>query len=151
MATKYQIAGDIGEEWIKKAVICPRCSRGKLKILPKNFKCADMICDFCGFLGQVKSKRVRSKEEKLNVVLGAAWKPQKERLDAGIYHSLFVVKLVKEKPVQIVMIRPDAQRKSGFFVPRKPLSKTARRAGWQGFVYDLRVLKPDEIKVLWEK
>jgi hypothetical protein len=28
------------------------------------------------------------------------------------------------------------------FKPRKKLSETARRAGWQGFVYDLRELPP---------
>jgi hypothetical protein len=28
--------------------------------LPSNFKCADVICDFCGYLAQVKAARVRN-------------------------------------------------------------------------------------------
>jgi type II restriction enzyme len=151
VATKYQVAGDIGEEWVKKRVNCPRCRDGKLKILPKNFKCADMICDFCGFLGQVKSVNVKNKKEKLRTILGAAWKPQSERMKAGVYHSVFIVKLVEGKPAQVLMIRPDAQKKEGFFKARKPLSPKAKRAGWQGFIYDLRVLKPRQVEVLWER
>jgi len=47
-----------------------------LKQLPNNFKCADLICDFCGHTSQVKT--FRSDEEGLpNSILGAAWQPQK--------------------------------------------------------------------------
>lgn len=31
------------------------------------------------------------------------------------------------------------------FVPRQPLSVTARRAGWQGFIYDLSQMAPGSL------
>jgi hypothetical protein len=36
------------------------------------------------------------------------------------------------------------------FKPRNPLRETARRAGWQGFMYDLSVLPPGIPVIVWE-
>jgi type II restriction enzyme len=41
----------------------------RLARLPNNFKCADVICDFRGYLAQVKSTRVRNIETVPNTVL----------------------------------------------------------------------------------
>jgi type II restriction enzyme len=70
--------------------------------------------------------------------------PQHEQIIAGIYHGLFLVgfsadgQLVRIDyvPAHILQTTPDV------FQPRKPLSDTARRAGWQGFVYNLDKLPP---------
>lgn len=59
--------------------------------LPNNFKCADVICDFCGYLAQVKTVRVRNVESVPNAVLGAVWGPKKDRMAAAIYFPLFLV------------------------------------------------------------
>ena len=57
MTTAKQKLGDFGEDFIRKNFDCPKCKRKKtLKRLPPNFKCADIICDFCGYLAQVKKK-----------------------------------------------------------------------------------------------
>ena len=59
MRTDKQKTGDFGEDLIKKKFGCPKCKREKtLKKLPPNFKCADIICDFCGYLAQVKTSNV---------------------------------------------------------------------------------------------
>jgi transcription elongation factor Elf1 len=64
MRTEKQNLGDFGEELIKKKFDCPKCKRTKtLKKLPPNFKCADIICDFCGYLAQVKTKTVKALSE----------------------------------------------------------------------------------------
>jgi type II restriction enzyme len=43
--------GAFGESLVAKKCHCPRCKRvNSLKNLPNNFKCADVICDFCGFV-----------------------------------------------------------------------------------------------------
>lgn len=68
-------------------------------------------------------------------ILGAAWEPQKERMAAAIYFPLFLV-LVAGKQHGIYYLPADLQKPS-MFKPRKPLSENARRAGWQGFMYDL--------------
>ncbi|WP_407193818.1 DpnI domain-containing protein [Bradyrhizobium sp. STM 3566] len=138
MATARQVLGDFGETVVAKTCSCPKCKRPKtLKRLPNNFKCADLICDFCGYLAQVKAATVRNHDVLPQAVLGAAWAPQAERMNAAIYFPLFLV-LVSGKHYSIFYLSADLQNPE-MFKARSPLSADARRAGWQGFVYDLTV------------
>ena len=135
MTTDKQKLGDFGENLIRKKFDCPKCKRPKtLKKLPPNFKCADLICDFCGYLAQVKTKTVSDIQMFPKVILGAAWGPQKERMDSGIYFPLFVV-LKNEKKYSVFYLPADLQR-DDMFIKRKPLSPEAKRAGWQGYYFD---------------
>ena len=104
-----------------------------------NFKCADLICDFCGFLAQVKSSNVKNINNLPNSILGAAWKPQQERMEAGIYFPLYLV-LINGKNYSVFYLAADLQSKD-IFIPRKPLSASAKRAGWQGFMYNISKIK----------
>jgi len=137
MPTSKQQLGIFGETMVVKHCSCPKCKKEKtLKTLPPNFKCADIVCDFCGYLGQVKASNVSDINHIPSTILGAAWGPQSARMEAGIYFPLFIV-LVNKKDYSIYYLSADTQEPE-MFVPRKPLSKTAKRAGWQGFYYDLR-------------
>lgn len=73
-------------------------------------------------------------------VLGAAWLPQKERMDSGIYFPLFLV--LKTPTTQAIYYLPTDFQSPALFIARKPLSSSARRAGWQGFMYILEAV-PD--------
>src|SRR5690349_13644417 len=127
--TKKEL-GDFGEDIVAKRCACPRCKRKTtLKCLPSNFKCADVICYFCGYLAQVKAARVRDVRVLPKQLLGAAWGPQHARMQAGIYFPLFIV-LVGPTSSAIYYLSADLQS-PGMFVPRKPLSVTARKAGWR--------------------
>ena len=139
MATKKQNLGDWGENLIAKHCVCPSCKRSKtLKQLPANFKCADLICEFCGYLAQVKSTNVANIDQLPNSILGAAWGPQKERMAAGIYFPLFVVlKLKDANNWAIYYLSADLQEPE-MFEPRKPLSANAKRAGWQGYIINCK-------------
>jgi hypothetical protein len=59
--------------------------------------------------------------------------PQRERMDAGAYFSLYVVLVNDSGRVEIYFLPRDLQTRDTF-VARKPLNLTARRAGWQGFI-----------------
>lgn len=136
MATKKQELGAWGEDLIVKKCVCPKCKRSKtLKRLPINFKCADLVCDFCGYLAQVKSMNVKSLTPLPKQVIGAAWGPQKARMDAAIYFPLFLV--LKSPNGHSVYYLPTDFQSEALFTPRCPLSETAKRAGWQGFMYNL--------------
>ena len=136
MATTKQLLGAKGEQIVAARCACPKCKRsGTLKRLPNNFKCADVICDFCGYLAQVKAVTCSDLDVCPPRVLGAAWSVQRERMEAGIYFPLFIV-LVSNKRHSVYYLSADLQQPS-MFVPRTPLSAGARRAGWQGYVYDL--------------
>jgi len=135
MATDKQKTGEFGENFIVKKFDCPKCKRKKtLKKLPQNFKCADIICDFCGYLAQVKTKNVSNIDIFPKSILGAAWEPQKIRMDAGIFFPLFVV-LKEGKKYSIFYLSAELQDKK-MFIKRKPLSPTAKRAGWTGYYLD---------------
>lgn len=136
MATNKQLLGQWGETLVAKKSACPRCKRFySLRRLPTNFKCADIICDFCGYLAQVKTLNVRDVSCPPASILGAAWKPQLARMKAGIFFPLFLV-LRRGKKYAVYYLATEFQLPT-IFQKRPPLSKTARRAGWQGFTYNL--------------
>src|ERR1700745_963374 len=112
MATKRQVLGSFGEERVTKDCNCPKRKRSRTLIrLPPNFKCADVICDFCGYLGQVKATRVSDINQIPKAVLGAAWKPQQERMEAAIYFPLFLVLVGKStKQFAIYYLAADLQK-----------------------------------------
>ncbi|MEL6729394.1 MAG: DpnI domain-containing protein [Pseudomonadota bacterium] len=135
MATEKQKLGDWGEKLVATTCSCPKCKRPKsTRLLPPNFRCADLICDFCGYLAQVKTSKVKDTNALPNTILGAAWGPQKERMDAGIYFPLYVVLVTADYKDSSVFFLPADLQTSDMFIPRKPLSASAKRAGWQGYL-----------------
>lgn len=148
MATDKQLLGNRGEQLVVKLGSCPKCKRKKtFKALPANFKCADVICDFCGYQAQVKATTVADPAKLPATIPGAAWGPQKERMDAGIFFPLYIVAEAKNGPSAVYFLPADFQTFE-MFKPRKPLSETARRAGWQGFVIDLRLALSAPVRLL---
>jgi hypothetical protein len=142
MSTARQVTGLFGEIKVVKDCSCPRCKRNKTLVrLPPNFKCADVICDFCGYLAQVKTATVANVETIPNFVLGAAWAPQKARMEAAIYFPLYLTLVdSRTKNYSIFYLSADLQTPSMFLV-RTPLSAQATRSGWQGFKYDLQSVR----------
>ena len=143
MATERQLLGSFGEQRGVQECMCPRCKRSRTLVrLPNNFKCADVICDFCGYLAQVKTTKVRDISAVPNTILGAAWGPQMDRMAAAIYFPLYLVltNSTSRRDYSIFYLPADLQEPS-MFQPRSPLSPKARRAGWQGFTYDLQSVR----------
>ncbi len=146
MTTAKQKLGVYGENLVIKNLICQKCKKNKtLKKLPTNFKCVDIICDFCGFLAQVKTSTVKNINILPNTILGAGWKVQKERMNEKIYFPLYLI-LVNQNKYSIFYLSVENQSEK-IFVPRKPLSAKARRAGWQGFFYDIKNIKKKFIRL----
>lgn len=121
MKSKKEI-GDSAEKFVCSNITsCPRCKRGKLRRLPPNFPCADIICCFCGYLAQVKAHTVTDWENVSLVKLpGATWEVQKERVQAGIYFPIYVVLYLKDRPVEILYLSVDHQVPRMFRPRRKP-------------------------------
>lgn len=149
MIETKQALGIFGEQRVARDCACPKCKRTRTLVrLPPNFKCADLICDFCGYLAQVKASRVADINKLPVSILGAAWGPQNERMTANVYFPLF---LVLVQPIDgayaIYYLSADLQEPA-MFKPRNPLSATARRAGWQGFLYDLRAVQDRFVRLI---
>jgi type II restriction enzyme len=149
MKTNKQELGELGERMVARYCNCPRCKRLRtLRRLPNNFKCADVICDFCGYVAQVKTIRTPYVEKLPKRVLGAAWGPQRQRMQAGVFLPLFVV-LTNGRPSQssIHYLSADLQLPK-MFTSRKKLSANAKRAGWQGFLYHLDLVRDRIVRVI---
>ncbi|WP_151610870.1 DpnI domain-containing protein [Sinorhizobium alkalisoli] len=147
MATVRQALGTFGEDRVVRDCDCPRCKREKTLVrLPPNFKCADVICDFCGYLAQVKACSAKRLDRLPKTILGAAWGPQLERMQAAIYFPLYVVVVGPTADYSIFYLAADLQEPE-MFKPRKPLSETARRAGWQGFIYDMESVEDRAVRL----
>jgi type II restriction enzyme len=138
LTTERQVTGEFGEKLVTKTFTCPKCKIGnRLQRLPTNFKCADVICDFCGYLAQVKTCTVADIGVPPDNVMGAAWAPQKQRMDAGIYFPLYIVAISKDRKAHAIYYLSADLQDPDIFEPRTPLSSSARRAGWQSFNYRL--------------
>lgn len=135
MATTKQKLGTAGEELVAKHARCPGCKRTdkSFKLLPPNFKCADLVCDFCGYLAQVKSKRIKGElpDTITGTILGAAWGSQRERMEAGIYFSLYVVLVNEVGQASIYFLPRDLQTAEMFVPPEasRPGGSARRVAG----------------------
>lgn len=139
MTTRNQQTGSRGEKLVAKSQTCPRCKKKQtLRTLPPNFKCADIICDFCGYLAQVKTFESDDTNKLPPTILGAAWAPQRERMESGIFYPLYLVASLKASNKFSIWYLPADFQTAEMFVARKPLSAMAKRAGWQGFTIDLR-------------
>lgn len=138
MATKQQELGKFGETMVAKHCVCPGCKKGTTLVrLPNNFRCVDLVCDFCGYLAQVKSVTAEDITSLPKTVRGAGWGPQKERMEAGIYFPLFIVLVTSNlRNFRVYYLSADLQ-KPEIFQPRKPLEPPAKRTGWTGFNYKL--------------
>ncbi len=60
-------------------------------------------------------------------------------MKAGIYFPLFLV--LRNKTKKAVFYLATEFQKPSMYKKRKPLSQNARRAGWQGFIYDMASLE----------
>ncbi|MCL6741195.1 hypothetical protein LZ518_08635 [Sphingomonas sp. RB56-2] len=151
MATEKQKLGEFGEKLVAASCPCPRCKGPKtFKRLPPNFKCADLICDFCGFLAQVKACTVKDVNTAPDSILGAAWGPQEKRMASAIYFPLYVVALSADGKLHAIYYLSADLQEPDIFEARKPLTAEAKRAGWQGFYYRLAHIK-DRLVRLYPK
>lgn len=150
-ATSRQALGTRGEDAVCKLITCPRCNRERqFRKLPTNFECADVICKFCGYLAQVKATRLPDGSTDLpRRFMSAAWKPQHERIIAGIFHGLYLVSYKQDEKtlVRIDFVPPHVlEAAPEVFEPRKPLSANAKRAGWTGYSLNIDALPSVGIK-----
>ena len=70
-------------------------------------------------------------------------------MDAGIYFPLYVV-LKCEKKYSVFYLSSDLQTEE-MFIKRKPLSSSAKRAGWQGYLFDGEIMKDLVTRLIWLK
>ena len=124
-----QRARVLTESWLHREMFCPNCGRASLKKYPNNVPVRDFNCGNCNEDFELKAKR---NAFGIKIVDGE-YRSMRNRLRSNEVPNFFALcyDAGKNSVLDLVVIP------SHFFVPeiierRKPLAKTARRAGWTG-------------------
>lgn len=127
--SKSQIIRVLTESWVKENIYCLRCGYAHISHFPNNSAVADFYCPECKNEYELKSK---------NGAIG-------HKIADGAYET-FIQRITSNNNPDFLILSYNAEEfcvenlwvvPKHFFVPaivekRKPLSPTARRAGWVG-------------------
>ncbi len=119
----------LSEDWAHNSVYCPNCGSHKLTRFPNNSPVADFYCDVCHEEYELKSRKYGTGGK----VVDGSYKTMLERLASSKNSNLL---LLSYDPISIsvvdLVIVPKHFLIKDIIEPRKPLSPSARRAGWTG-------------------
>ena len=118
----------MSERWLTQNLFCPCCGNAHIEKMRNNSPVADVHCEHCGEIFELKSKKnlIGAK------ITDGAYRTMIERITSNINPQLFIMQYSSALCVTELTLVPKF-----FFTPdiiekRKPLSNTARRAGWVG-------------------
>lgn len=124
-----QNARVLSEGWIAANGFCPSCGATQLVPFAANAPVADFHCGICAEEYELKATKGRIDRKLVNGAHGV----MKTRLAAANNPSLMVMGYDKSRTcVTDLIVVPAHFFTEAIIEPRKPLSETARRAGWQG-------------------
>jgi len=119
----------LSEDWVKTSVFCPNCGNSKIDKYENNNPVGDFYCSDCK-----EDYELKSKQNSIGLkIVDGAHRTMIERLESNHNPNFFFLSYnLSNFKVENFLVIPKH-----FFVPeiiekRKPLSSTARRAGWVG-------------------
>jgi len=138
----------LSEAWVKENGYCTNCSAQSLSEFANNKPVADFYCAQCSEQYELKSKKSKS----ISTINDGTYKTMIERISSEDNPSFFFLTYSKsiEYTVNNFLIIPKHFFTPDIIIKRKPLSMTARRAGWVGCNIDLRQV-PESGKVFLVK
>lgn len=117
------------EDWVSRTAFCPNCGEKDILHYPNNRPVADFYCSSCNEDYELKSKEGTIGQK----IVDGAYSTMIERLNSNSNPNFFMLSYDKSaQSVRNFLCVPKH-----FFVPkfiemRRPLSPTAKRAGWVG-------------------
>ncbi len=128
------------ELWASTNLYCPVCDSNRIEDTPPNTKVIDFICPQCNSTFQLKSKQNSFGRK---IVDSAYDSMIKAMLNDSFPHLLLLSYLPAISKVDSMLLVPNFCLPISAIEARKPLSKTARRAGWVGCNIVLDLIPPD--------
>src|SRR5580693_9179578 len=117
------------EAWVRLWAYCPHCGNAKMSSFPNNSPLADFFCTSCSEEFELKSQRGKFGAK----VLDGEFRTKCERLAASNNPNLLLMNYdLKSLAVVNLFVVPKHFFVREIIEERKPLSATARRAGWIG-------------------
>lgn len=128
------------EAWAAVNLYCPRCKSGNLTPARVGTKVKDFACPRCELAVQLKAKRGRFGSSFTN----SAYSPKIEAIRARELPDYALLSYdLAAWAVTDLTILPGHFISEQHVLARKPLSPTARRAGWVGSTVQIGELPPD--------
>lgn len=125
-----QVARVLTESWVKNNSYCPNCGADHLSHFDNNMPVADFYCPNCSEQFELKSKSAQKVGAK---VVDGAYSTMVERIQSNSNPNFFFLTYDKASwKVNNFLIIPKHYFTKDIIEKRKPLSPTARRAGWVG-------------------
>ncbi|XTB04985.1 restriction endonuclease [Treponema denticola] len=142
--SKSQIVRVLTEDWVLRNFNCPICGKLKIEAYPNNYPAGDFFCKNCKSDFELKSKE--SISGKLpNIITDGAYKTMIERI-TSYRNPNFLFLTYKDYEVSNFILIPNHFFTPSIILKRKPLSNTAKRAGWIGCNIDISKI-PDAGKI----
>ena len=141
-----QIIRVLSEDWVAKQSYCPNCNAEPLAEFTNGKPVADFYCGHCSEEYELKSKKARLSQ----IINDGAYDTMIERINSDNNPNFFFLTYSQALSVNNFLIIPKQFFKPDMIIKRKPLSVTAKRAGWVGCNIDLRKV-PESGKVFLVK
>jgi type II restriction enzyme len=135
-----QRARVVTEAWGETNLFCPNCSSPKLTWLEPGHPASDYSCPNCGFWYQLKSQRARIGNSITDGAYCAMMKAIRNDETPSFY---FMQYDLATWSVRNLLLVPHFAFPPSAIIKRKPLSPTARRAGWIGCNFALNRIPVD--------
>lgn len=128
-----QIARVLTENWVKENAYCPSCGEIPLNGFENNRPVADFYCKNCSEQYELKSKNGKFE----SIINDGAYSTMIERINSNQNPNFFFLTYSKKWAVENFLIIPKQFFTTEIIIKRKPLSETAKRAGWVGCNIDI--------------
>ena len=132
-----RIVGEACEEYIKNNIKCVRCKNNNFGKYNTNEKSKDLFCLDCSQKYQIKAKCVTQKQLNNIIIknqfktIGGEYSTTINNVDENIDYLIVLYEKTSYQIKNILYIKNEYIN-TECIIPRKPLSLTAKRAGWQG-------------------
>jgi type II restriction enzyme len=138
-----QLARVISENWCIDSLYCPLCISESILPYENNKKVADFYCKNCGEEYQLKSK----KEPVSYKIIDGEYNTMLKAINSNTLPNFFIMSYSNDwTSVDNFILIPKTFILPENIIKRKPLSQTARRAGWTGCIINLQEIF-DEAKI----
>lgn len=123
-----QISRVITEMWATQNLYCPACECDELEPTKTNTPAVDLTCPECRQPYQLKSRRHWSDSK----IIDSAYGAMISAIRGNHTPNLFVLHYNSNRHVENLLVVPRFFFTESVIEKRKPLSSSARRAGWVG-------------------
>ena len=143
-----RIVGEAVEDCVV-TMCCPVCNDKALVKYKTNQKSKDIKCEKCSCEFQIKATKYTKNQQTSLKLLGAEYKTTCSSIKENTVHYIVVLYSVicDRYIINDIYFIDHKDINESCVIPRKPLSSTARRAGWQGCILIFDTFKSVKVMV----